>query len=59
VKEELRMKEFETRVLRKIFGSKRDALIGGWKLLHNGELHNFYSSNIKIIKLRGIDGQGI
>jgi hypothetical protein len=34
---------FENRVLRRIFGPKRDEIIGGWKKLHNKELHNFYS----------------
>jgi hypothetical protein len=42
------------RVLRRIFGSSRDAVKGGWRKLHNEELHNFYSSpNItKLIKTR-------
>jgi hypothetical protein len=35
---------FENRVLRRIFGPKRDELTGEWKKLHNGELHNLYSS---------------
>jgi hypothetical protein len=34
---------FENRVLRRIFGPKRDELIGGWKKLHNEELYNLYS----------------
>jgi hypothetical protein len=38
------------RVLRKIFGPKRDEVIGGWRKLHNEELHNLYCSpNIIII----------
>jgi hypothetical protein len=32
-----------SRVLRKISGMNRDNMIGGWKKLHNKELHNFYS----------------
>jgi hypothetical protein len=42
---------FETRVLR-IFGLKRDEVIGGWRKLHNEEFHNFYSlpSIIQMIK---------
>jgi hypothetical protein len=37
---------FEDRVLRRIFGPKRDdEVTGGWKKLHNDELHNFYSSS--------------
>jgi hypothetical protein len=41
-------------VLRSIFGPKRDEVTGGWRKLHNEELHNLYSlpSIIKIIKLR-------
>jgi hypothetical protein len=44
----------ENRVLRKIFGPKRDEVIGGWRKLHNEELLNFYSlpSIISIIKSR-------
>jgi hypothetical protein len=34
---------FENRVLR-IFGPKRDEVAGGWRKLHNEELHNLYSS---------------
>jgi hypothetical protein len=45
---------FENRVLRRIFGPKRDGVTGGWRKLHNDELHNFYSSpsKIRIIKPR-------
>jgi hypothetical protein len=35
---------FENRVLRRIFGPKRDEVTGDWRKLHNEELHNFYSS---------------
>jgi hypothetical protein len=35
---------FENRVLRSIFGPKRDEVTGEWRKLHNGELHKFYSS---------------
>jgi hypothetical protein len=35
---------FENRVLREIFGSKRDEVTGEWRKLLNGELHNLYSS---------------
>jgi hypothetical protein len=35
---------FEKRVLRRIFGPKRDEVTGGWRKLHNEELHNLYSS---------------
>jgi hypothetical protein len=45
---------FESRVLRRIFGSKRDEVIGGWRKLDNEDLHNLYCSPsiIRIIKLR-------
>jgi hypothetical protein len=51
---ELRM--FENRVLRRIFGLKRDRVKGVWRKLYNGELHNLYSSPsiIRIIKSRGM-----
>jgi hypothetical protein len=45
---------FENRVLRKIFGLKRDEVIGEWRKLHNEELRDLYSSKsiIRIIKSR-------
>jgi hypothetical protein len=45
---------FENRALRRIFGLKRDEVTGGWRNLHNEELHNLYSSPsiIIMIKLR-------
>jgi hypothetical protein len=43
---------FENRVLRTIFGPKRDEVTGNWRKLHNEELHNLYSSPniIRVIK---------
>jgi hypothetical protein len=35
---------FENRVLRRIFGSKRDEVTGGWRKRHNEELRDLYSS---------------
>jgi hypothetical protein len=35
---------FENRVLRRIFGPKGDEVMGEWRKLHSGELHNLYSS---------------
>jgi hypothetical protein len=54
VREELILRVFENRVLRRIFGPKRDVVKGGWRKLHNEELHNLYSSPsiIRIIKRR-------
>jgi hypothetical protein len=44
----------ENRVLRKIFGLKRDGMMGEWRKLHNEELYDLYSSPsiIRIIKSR-------
>jgi hypothetical protein len=41
---EHRLRVFENRVLRRIFGPKGDEVTGDWRKLHNEELHNFYSS---------------
>jgi hypothetical protein len=43
-REEHRLRVFENRVLRRIFGPKRDKVTGDWRRLHNEELHNLYSS---------------
>jgi hypothetical protein len=47
---------FENRVLRRIFGPKRDEMTREWRKLHNEELHDLYSSPsiIRIIKSRRI-----
>jgi hypothetical protein len=49
-----RLRVFENRVLRRIFGPKRDEVTGWWRKLHNEELHDLYSmpSIIRIIKSR-------
>jgi hypothetical protein len=44
LREERRLRVFENRVLKRIFGSKRNEVIGEWKKLHNEELHDLYSS---------------
>jgi hypothetical protein len=45
---------FENRVLRRIFGPKRDEATGEWRRLHNKELNDLYSSPniIRVIKSR-------
>jgi hypothetical protein len=54
LREEHRLRVFVNRMLRRIFGPKRDEVIGGWRKLHNEEIHNLYSapSIIRIIKSR-------
>jgi hypothetical protein len=54
LREECRLRVFENRVLRRIFGPRRDELIGEWKKLHNGELNDLYSSPsiVRVIKSR-------
>jgi hypothetical protein len=44
LREEHRLRVFENRVLRRIFGPKRDKVMGEWRKLHSEELHNLYSS---------------
>jgi hypothetical protein len=48
LREEHRLRVFENRVLRRIFGPKRDEVIGDWRKLHSEELHNLYYSPILI-----------
>ena len=48
-----RLRMFENRVLRRIFGPKRDEVTGEWRKLHNEELNDLYSLNIaRVIKSR-------
>jgi hypothetical protein len=51
---------FENRVLRRIFGPKRDEVTGEWRKLHSEELHNLYSSPdiIRQVKSRRIRWAG-
>jgi hypothetical protein len=44
MREERRLRVFENRVLRRIFGPKGDEVTGVWRKLHNEELNNLYSS---------------
>jgi hypothetical protein len=46
LREEHRLRVFENRVLRRIFGPKRDEVTGEWIKLHNEELHNFSPPSI-------------
>jgi hypothetical protein len=50
LREEHKLRVFENRVLRRIFGSERDEVTGEWRKLHNKELHELYSSPSRTIK---------
>jgi hypothetical protein len=54
LREEHRLRVSENRVLSRIFGPERNEVTGEWRKLHNGELHNLYSSSdiIRQIKSR-------
>jgi hypothetical protein len=44
LRDEQRLKVYENRVLKRIFGSKREEVAGSWRKLYNKKLHKFYSS---------------
>jgi hypothetical protein len=56
LREEHRLRVCEKRMLKRIFGPKRDEVTGSWRKLHNEELHNLYSSPriIRMAKSRRI-----
>jgi hypothetical protein len=56
LREECRLRLFENRVLRGIFGSKREQVTGEWGKLHNKELNDLYCSptTVRVIKSRRI-----
>jgi len=60
LREERRLRVFENRVLRGIFGSKRDEVRGEWIKLHNGEFHDLYFSPsiVRAIRSRGMRWEG-
>jgi hypothetical protein len=54
LREKRRLRAFENRVLRRIFGPKRDEVTGEWRKLHNEKLNDLYSSStiVRVIKQR-------
>jgi len=54
VREERTLRVFENKVLRRLFGPKRDEVTGEWRKLHNEKLNDFYSSPkiVRVIKSR-------
>jgi hypothetical protein len=54
LREERRLRVFENRVFRRIFGPKGDEIAGKWRKLHNDELNDLYSSPniVRVIKSR-------
>ena len=54
LREERKLKVFENKVLRRIFGPRRDEVMGDWKRMHNDELNDLYSSPniVRVIKWR-------
>jgi hypothetical protein len=60
LREERRLRVSESRVLRRIFGPRRDEVSGAWRKLHNEELNNLYCSSdiIQVIKWRRMGWAG-
>jgi len=54
LKEERRLRVFENRVLRRVFGSRREEVTGEWRKLHNEELRDLYSllNIVRVVKSR-------
>jgi hypothetical protein len=52
LREEYRLMVFENRMLRRIFGSKWNEMMGGWRKMHNEEIYDLYYSPsiIRMIK---------
>jgi hypothetical protein len=60
LREGRRPRVFENRVLRGMFGLKRDEVTGEWRKLYNEELNDTYCSPniVRVIKSKKLDGQG-
>jgi hypothetical protein len=60
LREERRLRVFENRVLRGVFGPKRDEMTGEWRKLHNEKLHDLYSlpNIVRVVKSRRLRWAG-
>jgi hypothetical protein len=60
LREERRLKVFENRVLRRVFGPKRDEVTGEWRKLHNEEINDLYSLHniVRVVKSRRMRWSG-
>jgi hypothetical protein len=60
LREECRLRVFENRVLRRVFGPKRDEVVGEWRKLHNEELNDLYSlpNIVRVVKSRRMKWAG-
>jgi hypothetical protein len=61
LREECRLKVFQNRVLRRIYGPKRDEVTGEWRKVHNEELNDMYCSPniVRVIKSRIVRWRGM
>jgi hypothetical protein len=60
LREERRLRVFENKVLRRVFGPKRDEVTGEWRKLHNEELNDLYSllNIVRVVKSRRVRWAG-
>jgi hypothetical protein len=60
LREECRLRVFDNRELRRVFGPKKDEVTGEWRKLHNEELSDLYSlpSIVRVVKLRRMGWAG-
>jgi hypothetical protein len=61
LREQSRLKVYENRVLRRIFGPKRDEVTGEWRKLHNENVHDLYTTHniLRVIKSRKMRWAGM